>query len=112
MKKAFGTIREQTVNTERKAVYNTKHRLTTHGSTRVLGAELKDSFFIPVDMWSFVAVCLILHLCAWTVADSSKKVMRNQKLSSLTPVYTQLREILIFLWEACISIISFCFPIT
>lgn len=45
MKKAFGTIREQTVNTERQAVYNTKHRLTTHGSTRVLGAELKDSFF-------------------------------------------------------------------
>lgn len=40
MKKAFDTIREQTVNTKRQAVYNTKHRLTTHGSTRVLGAEL------------------------------------------------------------------------
>lgn len=40
MKKAFDTIREQTVNTKRQAVYNTKHRLTTQGSTRVLGAEL------------------------------------------------------------------------
>lgn len=40
MKKAFDTIREQTVNTKRQAVYNTKLRLTTQGSTRVLGAEL------------------------------------------------------------------------